>query len=375
MAKVVSILKLPNVTGYLLAGIIIGPSIFSLVPVEEVSKLAVISEAALSFIAYTIGSQLNIKFLKKTGAAIIIITLLESLGAVFIVDLAMIFIFKQSIPFSLILGAIAAATAPAATIMVIRQYNAKGPLVDTLIPVVAMDDAVGIIAFGVSAAIAQALSTQSGSGMLAKALFQPILDIFLALLAGFIIGIFLSIIGKRIRGEDNLLTFTIAAVFLSVGIASAFNLSALLCSMMVGATVSNVVRNSDRIISVVDRFTPPIFVAFFTIAGLDLKLSVLGKVGLIGVAYVVFRVIGKMAGSYVGARITNAPKVVQEYLGFTLIPQAGVAIGLAMSAERLLPDIGYTVKTIVLFATVIYELIGPTIAKMALTKAGEIKVE
>lgn len=375
MGKLASTFKLPNVTGYLFAGVLLGPSVLCIVPKDVVPQLSIIPEIALSFIAYTIGSELNLKFLKKTGTSIIVITILEALGAVFAVSLGMIFIFKQNISMSIVLGSIAASTAPAATIMVIRQYQAKGPLVDTLIPVVAMDDAIGIIAFGIAMAIAQSLSTTAQNVSLVWAMLQPVIQILLALLIGFIIGIGLIVVSKKTRGENTLLSLTIAAVFLASGIAESFGLSALLCSMMVGATVSNIATNSHRVISVIDRVTAPIFIAFFAIAALDLELAVIGEVGLIGVAYVIFRIIGKMLGSYAGARMTHAPEVVQKYLGFTLLTQAGVAIGLAIIAEKILSGIGSEIKTIILFSTLIYELIGPVIAKTVLVKAGEITIE
>lgn len=372
VAKLTSILKLPDVTGYLLAGVLIGPSVLSLVPANVISRISVLSEVALSFIAYTIGSELNLDYLKKAGSSIIVLTICEALGATLVVNLVMIFLLKQSIPFSIMLGAIAAATAPAATIMVIRQYKAKGPLVDTLIPIVAMDDAVSIVTFGVSSAIAKMLISKSENVSIASAILIPIWQILLALIIGFIIGVLLSYVSNKIRQESDLLAITIGAIFLSVGIASYFDLSTLLCTMMVGATVSNMLYNSRRVISIIDRFTPPLFVIFFTLAGLDLKIDALKKVGVIGIAYIVSRVIGKLLGSRFGARIVNAPHTVQRYLGFTLIPQAGVAIGLAMVAEIQVPGIGSNIKTIILAATVIYELIGPVTAKIALTKAGEI---
>lgn len=371
MARIASKLKLPNVTGYLIAGVIIGPSLLSIIPAHIASSLSIISEAALGFIAYSIGSQLNFQHIKKTGGAIIWITILESLGAVIVVDLAMIFLFKQPIPFSIVIGSIAAATAPAATIMVIRQYKAKGPVVNTLLPVVALDDAVSIMAFGVSLAIAQTMISSENIS-LGLTILKPIIEIAVSLFIGFIIGLVLAYISKKARGEDELLSMVIASIFLATGIATALNVSSLLCCMALGGTISNMLYNANRVLSVVDRFTPPVFIAFFTIAGVDLKLEVLKNVGMVGIGYVVFRVLGKWLGAYLGAKLTNAPEVVQKYLGITLIPQAGVAIGLSMMAENLLPGMGVTIRTIILSATVIYELIGPVACKTALLKAGEI---
>lgn len=375
VAKALEKFKLPNVTGYLIAGLIIGPSILGIIPKEGANKLSIISEAALSFIAYSIGSEFNIENLKSVGKGVIIITFLEALIAVALVDTLMIFVFKQPVPFSLVLGAIAAATAPAATLMVIRQYKAKGPVVNTLLPVVAMDDAVGIIAFGISTTIAKAVINNSANISVFKIIFIPLLEIFLVLFLGFLMGIILTYLSKRVRGEDGLLSIIIATLFITTGIAIKFELSSLLACMMVGATLINVDPNNKRAFTTVERFTPPVLISFFTIAGVQLDLSIIKDVGLLGIAYVITRVVGKILGAYLGSRISNFPKTVQKYLGYTLIPQAGVAIGLSMTAENILPHpYGAQVRTIVLAATVIYELLGPMITKTALIKAGEIQV-
>ncbi|MBU3218916.1 cation:proton antiporter [Clostridium algidicarnis] len=372
-AKLLSKIKLPNVTGYLIAGVIIGPYVLNIVPLDAVKSLGILSDAALGFIAYGIGSEFSIKSIKKTGKTVIMITVFEALGAVLLVDLAMIFIFKQPLPFSLTLGAIAAATAPAATILVIRQYKAKGDFTTTLLQVVAMDDAVGIIAFGISFAVAQSLIGGSTTS-LAMSIMKPIIEILLSIVIGIILGAIFSYIGKRVRGENELLSLTLAFIFFAIGISLKFNVSTLLTCMMLGATITNLSSNSSRFLSIADRFTPPLFIAFFTIAGLELNISVIKSVGVIGLGYMVFRVIGKMLGVYVAASITKAEENVRKYLGLALIPQAGVAIGLSLLAEKSLPpEYGQPIRTIVLAGTVIYELIGPLASKYALIKAGDIK--
>lgn len=374
-AKLLSKFKLPNVTGYLIAGLIIGPSILGIIPKEGADKLSIISEAALSFIAYSIGSEFNIENLKKLGKGILTVTVFQAYTTLLLVDLVLIFIFKQPVPFSLLLGAIATATAPAATLMVIRQYKAKGPLVNTLLPVVAIDDALGIIAFGISATIAKALVSNTKNISVTKIIFMPLLEIFLALLIGFLMGILLTYLAKRVKGEDSLLCLVITILFATAGIAISFELSSLLACMMVGATLTNLDPNNKKAFNTADKFTPPILISFFTIAGVQLELSVLKDVGIIGIVYVVVRVIGKMFGAYLGAKLAKLSSVVQRYLGFTLIPQAGVAIGLSMIAENTLPSpYGTQARTIVLAATIIYELVGPMITKQALIKAGEIEV-
>jgi len=373
LARIVNVFKLPNVTGYILAGMLIGPSFLGIIPREVVSSFNIISEAALGFIAYSIGGELSIKHLRRMGSSILVITLAESLGAVLVVIAAMALIFKQPLPFSFMIGSIAAATAPAATIMVIRQYNAKGPLVDTLFPVVALDDAVAIMVFGIAVGISQSLPMAS-TGVIAMIMLtgRLILEIFIALGLGLCVGLFLSVISRYLRGHDTLLSFVIACIFLTVGVASYFNVSSLLACLALGAAVTNLVYRSDRVLSVIDRFTPPIFVSFFAISGADLQISVLRQVGLLAIGYVIFRMIGKVLGAYLGAKWTNAPAVVQKYLGLALAPQAGVAIGLSLVAEKALPGIGIVLRNIILGSTVIYELIGPVVAKQALMMAGEI---
>lgn len=371
--KIASYFKLPYVTGYLIGGIIIGPSVLKLIPIEAVSSFEIITETALGFIAFSIGSEFKLTQIKRNGIGVVIITVLEALVAIAFVDLVMIFIFKKSVQFSIMLGAIAAATAPAATVMVIRQYKAKGPLVNTLLQVVAMDDAVGIVAFSISLAIAQILSG-GGKGTLVNAIIYPFKDILGAVVLGAVCGEVFFYFSKKASGEEQLLSMILGTILFTVGISIRFGFSSLIACMILGATVVNLLNNK-RTFNLIDKFTPPIFVAFFTIAGVDLNLGVIKSVGVIGIGYIIFRVVGKFIGAYAGAKLTHAPEAVQKYLGFALVPQAGVAIGLSMVVERVLPgDIGLTIKTIILGATVIYELIGPVIAKIAITKAGEISI-
>ncbi len=374
MGRVVSKFKLPKVTGYLLAGVLIGPSILNLVPKEAASSLAIISEAALGFIAYSIGSEMNFENLKKVGKSLIIITMFEALIPAVLVSLTMIYIFKQPLAFAITIGAIASATAPAATIMVIKQYEAKGPVVDTLLPVVAMDDGIAIICFGIAFSIAKSLMKAGGSFSIVQGIFMPIVEIIIAIGVGFTIGFILSYILPKIKGEDELLSFVIVSIFIGIGLAEFLNVSTLLVCMMIGITVSNFASNSFRAISIINRITPPLFIGFFTLSGIDLNLGALKYAGLMGLGYVIARSIGKISGAFIGSKITNRDENVQKYLGLTLLPQAGVAIGLSMIAETVMPSLGSTIRTIILASTVIYELFGPYIAKTALMKAGEIKI-
>lgn len=373
MGAIVGYLKLPKVTGYLLAGIVIGPFVLKFVPKEAISGLSIISEAALGFIAYSIGSSLNFKDLKKIGSGIIVIALFEALTAVFIVTLVMFFIFRQPLPFSLAIGAIASATAPAATLMVLRQYKAEGPLVDTLIPVVAIDDAIAVIAFGICLAIAQVL-TSGTEALNIMSIARPFIEILGSIILGSLLGAGLAFVNKSSNSREQTMSLAIGVVLLAVGIADKFELSSILTCMALGSAVSNITEGKSRLLTVLDSFTNPIFIAFFTISGLDLNFSVLKAVGLIGLGYVVSRVIGKVLGAYLGCKIAKSKPVVQKYLGLTLVPQAGVAIGLTLLVESALPEYGVKIRTVILAATVIYELVGPLCTKFAIFRAGEAKV-
>ena len=269
------------------------------------------------------------------------------------------------------LGAIAAATAPAATLMVIRQYKARGPVSDMLLPVVAMDDALGLIAFAISMNIAQTL--QSGAAMTVQGmLVSPLLEIVGSVVLGAALGLLLSLLARFFRSRGNKLALTIAFVFLALALCDLWGLSNLLCIMMIGAVMTNLCPAASVIIEQTDRFTPPLFLLFFVISGAELDLSVLPAVGLVGACYVVVRVLGKWLGSFLGSRLVNAHPNVQKYLGFTLIPQAGVAIGMAQLALTRLPAYGSRIQAVVLAGTLIYELVGPVVTKLALGRAGEI---
>jgi Kef-type K+ transport system membrane component KefB len=373
VAKILGYFKFPNVTGYLIAGIIIGPSISGVISSEVIDSLRILSDVALGFIAYSIGSQINIKEMRKTGSGIIVLTFMEALTAMAMVTLVCVFVFGRDLPFSLMLGAISCATAPAATLMVIRQYKASGPLVDVLLPVVALDDVVGIMAFGVASTVAKAILNNAKPDVFSMFL-KPLWEIIAALMLGAAIGILFIYISKKIKTEGNYLNLVIAIVFLGVALASKFGLSGLLTLMATGSVISTFLPTAQMPFTVIEPVTTPIFLIFFVLSGSDLSLKAIGGVGLIGLAYIVVRVIGKWLGAYAGAKIFKMPQAVQKYLGYTLMPQAGVALGLSYIAMQTVPPPhGPEIRTIILCATVIYELLGPLVAKKALQMAGEIK--
>jgi len=374
MTRLIKLIRLPDVTAYLLAGLMIGPYVLNILSPELNSKLNILSDVALGFIAYSIGAEFKISYLKEIGIKPIVITCLESLFAsvfVFVVLLLM----GQPMPLCLALGAIAAATAPAATLMVVRQYKAHGPVSKMLLPVVAMDDATGLMLFAVMSSIAQAMDDPNAQMNVYTLLIAPLLQIAGSLAMGVALGIVLVLILKLFHSRGKKLGLTLMIVFAAVGLsdASVLDLSSLLVCMMVGATMVNLYQQSDAMLEQCDRFTPPLFLMFFVLSGADLNLSVLPTVGLVGVAYVLARAAGKVAGATTGALIERCDKNIIKYLGFTLIPQAGVAIGMARMSYTTLPNYATVINAVVLSGTLIYELCGPVITKIALTKAGEIK--
>ena len=369
--KLMKKFKLPNVTGYIIFGLIIGPYVLGILPEDVVSKMTIISDVALGFIAFSIGSEFKLSYLKKIGKSPVIIAFCEGFGATLLVDLALV-LAGCDIKFSLVLGAIASATAPAATIMVVKQYKAKGPVTDTLLPVVAIDDAVALIAFGISVAVAKIIGS-TGNVDILSVIISPVIEIIGGLLFGAVLGFILSALIKWFTGRGNRLSVAIAMVCLCVGISGICGFSSLLACMAMGAIFINTSKRYNELFQLTDRFTPPLFLLFFVVSGAELNVGILPSVGVIGIVYIIVRVLGKMGGASIGAIIGKASPEVKKYLGPTLIPQAGVAIGLSMAAVTVVPEFGANIRAIILCATIIYELVGPVITKITLIKAGEIK--
>ena len=363
-------LRLPNVTGYLLAGLLLGPYALGFLQEGFVSRLDFISEMALAFIAFSIGGEFKASYFRRVGVTPIVIAAFEGLGAVALVVAALL-ASGQDLPFSLVLGAIASATAPAATVMVIKQYRAKGPLTSTLLSVVALDDAVALIAFGFSVALAKSL-TGAGSSVLA-ALGEPFLEVGLSLALGAALGAAFLIPLRFFKKDSNRLCIAVAFIFLGTALADLLSASALLTNMVMGAALVNLCKTAPDIFRIADAVTPPIFMMFFVVSGAELNLSVLPTVGAAGVIYIVMRVAGKWLGATLGAAVMHADPVIKKYLGPTLIPQAGVAIGLTLVAQDVVPEYAPAIRAIVLCGTLIYEIFGPMAAKLCLTRAGEIQ--
>lgn len=368
--KVVKKLKLPNVTGYLVIGLIVGPYGLGILSQEVVSSFSIVSEMALGFIAFSIGAEFKLKYLRKVGKAPVVIAIFEAVTAVVLVDIVLL-LFGYDLTLALCIGAIASATAAASTLMVVKQYKANGPVTRTLLPVVAIDDAVALMAFGISIAIAKAVSSDGGGSML-KTLTDPIIEIFGGLIFGAVLGLIHTQLVKWYTGRGNRLALTCALIFFCIGVSDMWGFSSLLACMMMSAVFVNMSSISDKIFEPIERTTPPIYMMFFVISGASLDITIIPKIGLIGVIYIVFRVLGKMLGSYIGATLSHAEPVVKKYLGLTLVPQEGVAIGLVTVAMGAVPEYGNTIQTVVLCGIVIYELVGPLITKLALKAAKEI---
>lgn len=370
MTRLTKLAHLPNVTGYILAGVLIGPCVLNLIPETVQNGMDFVTDVALAFIAFGVGKYFKLGRLRKNGRSVLILTVFESLIAALLVFLVMAFVFRLPIPFSLLLGAIGSATAPASTIMTIRQYKAKGQFVDILLQIVALDDAVALLAFSVCAAIAQAME---GSGDISpKAVLLPILWNLLALAAGALAGFLLhKLIGENRSSQHRLVLVT--ALLLSItGFCTALDISPLLACMVMGAVYINVSGNK-KVFKQVNGFTPPIQLLFFVLSGMRMDLTALKAAGLIGVVYFLVRIIGKYAGAWLGAVLGKASVPIRRYLGLALIPQAGVSIGLALLGQRILPaESGALLSTIILSSGVLYEMIGPACAKAAIFLSGSV---
>lgn len=393
MSRVVKPLKLPAVTGYLVAGILIGPYCLGLLgikgigftDVSEVADLSILNDVALGFIAFAIGDEFRLSQLKHTGKQATVIGIFQAVITTLVVDAALIglhFILgEDKLPLSsaIILGAIASATAPAATLMVVRQYKAKGKLTNLLLPIVALDDAVGLIIFAVSFGIAKALTL--GEFSLVSVLVDPIVEIVFSLVLGAILGWCLSFAEKFFHSRSKRQAIVITAIFFAVALSKLkfhigpvhVGFSPLLVCMMLGTIFCNICDFSANLMEKTDRWTAPLFILFFVLSGAELEFSVFTDLSIIGIGiiYIITRSLGKYFGARWSSVIAKSEPNIQKYLGITLLPQAGVALGMSITAMEI-GESGVIIRNIVLFGVLIYELFGPTLTKIALTRAGDI---
>ena len=395
LSRLAKLAKLPAVTAYLVAGILVGPYLLGsfgiaglgFISMEDVDSYSIITDVALGFIAFSIGNEFRLSQLKQTGKQATVIGILQAVFTTLLVDAVLIGVHflmpdKLSLPAAITLGAIAAATAPAATLMVVRQYKAKGKLTDILLPVVALDDAVGLMLFAASFGVAKAF--MSNKIDIISVLVEPILEISLSLLLGVVMGALFTFFEKFFHSRSKRLSMSVTFVFLTVALSMMkfeiwgihIGFSSLLVCMMLGTIFCNICDFSEELMDRVDRWTAPLFVLFFVLSGAELELSVFTDIGIvvIGLIYILARSAGKYSGAFVSAKAVKCDESIVKYLGVTLLPQAGVALGMAIKAETLGPE-GAIVANITLFAVLIYELVGPMLTKIALLKAGDISPE
>ena len=399
LSRVAKMVKLPAVTAYLVAGILVGPYLLGQVWVpgagihlgfcpKDFEKYKLLSDVALGFIAFAIGNEFRLSSLKKTGRQATVIGIVQAVFTTLMVDAALIglhFAMPDVLPLpaAIVLGAVASATAPAATLMVVRQYKAKGPVTDILLPIVALDDAVGLVLFAVSFGVAKALI--SGSVDLLSVVLEPILEVVGSLILGALMGYLFHFCERFFHSRSKRMAMSVTFVMLTVALSMIeFHIgrvhvafSSLLVCMMMGTVFCNVCDFSEELMDRVERWSAPLLVLFFVISGAELELSVFtsGAIVLVGVVYILFRSCGKYFGAGISSRLTKCDHNIVKYLGITLLPQAGVALGMASKASEGLGEMGKTVANITLFAVLIYELVGPFLTKVALQKAGEIRPE
>lgn len=393
LSRLAKLAKLPAVTAYLIAGILVGPYCLGALGVPglgftsmaDVNTYSLLADVALGFIAFSIGNEFRLSQLKQTGKQALVIGIFQAVFTTILVDAVLIglhFLMPDKLPLSaaIVLAAVASATAPAATLMVVRQYKAKGPLTSILLPIVALDDAVGLVLFAISFGVAKALG--AGAVSLTSIILEPILEVVLSLALGLVMGLLFTFFERFFHSRSKRLSMSVTFVFLTVALSMLkfeiggihIGFSSLLVCMMLGTVFCNACDFSEELMDRVDRWTAPLFVLFFVISGAELELSVFTELAIviIGVVYILARSAGKYLGAFTSAKAVKCEPNIVKYLGITLLPQAGVALGMAIKAEAELGAEGAIVSNITLFAVLVYELIGPMLTKISLLKAGEI---
>ena len=394
LSRLAKLVKLPAVTAYLISGVLIGPFVLGALNIpgigiisEQIEGFGLISDLALGFIAFSMGNEFRLSQLKKIGKQATVIGVLQALITTIVVDVALIALHfampdTLSIPAAIVLASVATATAPAATLMVVKQYKAKGPVTDVLLPVVALDDAVGLVVFAISFGIARSMGTAGVSPL--AIILEPLLEIVLSLLLGFVMGLLFTLCEKYFHSRSKRMAVSVTFVMLTVALSGLkfeigdihIAFSSLLACMMLGTVFCNICEVSEELMDRADRWTTPVLILFFVISGAELDLSVFAQwtVVVVGIIYIIARSLGKYYGANISARITKSDPNIIKYLGITLLPQAGVALGMAIKAAELGPE-GNIVRNITLFAVLVYEIVGPFLTKVCLTKAGDIKPE
>ena len=393
LSRAAKLVNLPAVTAYLVAGILVGPFVLGAIGVEglgftsleNVEHFGILCDLALGFIAFSIGNEFRLSQLKKIGKQATIIGIFQAVFTTLLVDAVLVVLYffgLITLPAAIVLGAVASATAPAATLMVVRQYKAKGPVTDILLPVVALDDAVGLVLFAISFGIAKSIS--AGPVNVISVVLEPVIEVVLSLALGFVLGLLFTFVERYFHSRSKRMAVSVTFVMIAVAISLLkfeiggvhIGFSSLLTCMMLGTVFCNTCDFSEELMGRVDRWTAPLFILFFVLSGAELDFTVFSNLAvvLVGIAYIASRSVGKYFGAGISSRISGCDENIVKYLGITLLPQAGVALGLAAQASALGED-GAIVQSITLFAVLIYEIVGPFLTKVALTKAGDIKPE
>ena len=373
-ARLIGKIKLPTVTAYIVVGIIIGPSVLGFIPETMLETSGFISNIVLGIIAFTIGQNFLRDTFKRIGRQVLFISIMEAGITWILVTLLFVFLLRQPLYISIIFGAISAATAPAATVMVVREYNAKGKFTETLLGVVAIDDAWCLVIFALSLAIARALYAHTASTFfMIKTVLNALMEIGGAFALGSCLAWVIHKLSRHTRNKPELLIYTLGFLLLNIGLALHLHLSVLLSCMSLGAVLVNLNPNNTGFFDILKSIDPPLYLIFFILAGAHLQISILASLGLLGIAYLLFRVVGKYLGALLGAQLSHADTPIKKYIGLGLIPQAGVALGVALIAKDQFPEIGGIILTVIVATTVIYEIIGPVCTKIALQKVGDIQ--
>ena len=394
LSRLAKLVKLPAVTAYLVSGVLIGPFVLGALNIpgigitsEQIEGFGIICDLALGFIAFSMGNEFRLAQLKKIGKQATVIGILQAVITTVVVDITLIALHfampdTLSLPAAIVLASVATATAPAATLMVVKQYKAKGPVTDVLLPVVALDDAVGLVIFAISFGIARSMGTAGVSPL--SIILEPLLEIVLSLLLGFVMGLLFTLCERYFHSRSKRMAVSVTFVMMTVAVSSLkfevggihVGFSSLLACMMLGTVFCNICEVSEELMDRADRWTTPVLILFFVISGAELDLSVFTQWAVVvaGIVYIASRSLGKYYGANISARLSKSDPKIVKYLGITLLPQAGVALGMAIKAVELGPD-GAIVRNITLFAVLIYEIVGPFLTKLALTKAGDIKAE
>lgn len=371
VGRFVKLFNLPNVTGYLIAGLILGPSLANFIPADMVRNFSLVSDMTLGFIAFSIGSEFKFSYFKEVGTTPVIVAIMEACGAMLLVTLTLL-LFGTDLRLALLFGAIASATAPAQTLMVVQQYRARGPMTSLLMSVVALDDAVALIAFGFATTIVNSMN-HPGTNMLFS-IAEPFIELVISLIVGAALAFVMMIFLRYFKKPSNRISILLAFIFLIIYLADRLHGSPLLACMAMGTVLVNWLDDIEDLTRVAQGVTPPLFVIFFVISGAGLDFKALSGIGVVGIIYIVVRVLGKHFGAWFGATITRSEQKIRTYLGLTLMPQAGVALGLVIVAAKSVPEYAAQINVVILSSTFIYSLIGPSAAKFALIKAGEIKL-